>query len=132
MAHYDPVGQDGRCAHYADWQGPGGSPRPLSPPVLSIRKWSFGDFVAVSEPVDLSLARISRRVESDGIVAPGFEPGTEEMPSANNGGRFLVMEPTPLATGSLSFAFWLLFPMLGFAMLPTHQHRQVLRVRRRT
>jgi hypothetical protein len=34
-----------------------------------------------------------------------------------------------LATRSLSFAFWLLFPIVGFAMLPAHQRRQVLRIR---
>lgn len=35
-------------------------------------------------------------------------------------------------TRSFSFAFWLLFPIVGFAMLPTHQRRQVLPVRHRT
>lgn len=37
-------------------------------------KSSYGDFVAVSEPVDAELADLLRRVVSDGIVAPGFEP----------------------------------------------------------
>lgn len=58
-------------------------------------KSSFGDFVAVSEPVDLSLAQVLRRVESDGIIAPGFEPGTVEILAAKKGGRFLVMEADP-------------------------------------
>jgi phosphoribosylaminoimidazolecarboxamide formyltransferase/IMP cyclohydrolase len=36
---------------------------------------SFGDFVAVSDTVDASLARIIAREVSDGIIAPGYEPG---------------------------------------------------------
>lgn len=34
-------------------------------------KSSFGDFVAISEPVDLSLAHVLAAVVSDGIIAPG-------------------------------------------------------------
>lgn len=55
-------------------------------------KSSFGDFVAVSEFADLSLAQVLRGVVSDGIVAPGFEPGTVEMLAAKKRGLFLVME----------------------------------------
>jgi phosphoribosylaminoimidazolecarboxamide formyltransferase/IMP cyclohydrolase len=55
-------------------------------------KSSFGDFVAVSEPVDRSLAQVLRGVVSDGIVAPGYEPGTVEMLAAKKNGRYLVVE----------------------------------------
>jgi phosphoribosylaminoimidazolecarboxamide formyltransferase/IMP cyclohydrolase len=55
-------------------------------------KSSFGDFVAVSEPVDFALAHILRDVVSDGIVAPAFEPGTVEVLARKKAGRFLVLE----------------------------------------
>lgn len=55
-------------------------------------KSSFGDFVAVSQPVDLSLAHVLRGVVSDGIIAPAFEPGTVEVLARKKGGRFLIME----------------------------------------
>ncbi|MEV4629923.1 phosphoribosylaminoimidazolecarboxamide formyltransferase [Micromonospora sp. NPDC049523] len=55
-------------------------------------KSSYGDFVAVSETVDGELADLLRRVVSDGIVAPGYEPGVVTTLSAKKGGRFLVLE----------------------------------------
>ncbi|WP_327001989.1 hypothetical protein OHA72_43745 [Dactylosporangium sp. NBC_01737] len=55
-------------------------------------KSSYGDFVAVSEPVDEELADLLRRVVSDGIVAPGYEPGVVASLAAKKGGRFLVVE----------------------------------------
>jgi len=56
---------------------------------------SFGDLVAVSEPVDLSLATLLATVISDGIIAPGFEPGAVEVLSAKKGGRYVVFEAVP-------------------------------------
>ena len=58
-------------------------------------KSSYGDFIAVSEPVDAELAELLRRVVSDGIVAPGYEPGVVSTLSAKKGGRFLVVEANP-------------------------------------
>lgn len=58
-------------------------------------KSSFGDFVAVSEPVDLPLARFLSTVVSDGIVAPGFEPGTVEVLAAKKRGQYVVLEVDP-------------------------------------
>jgi phosphoribosylaminoimidazolecarboxamide formyltransferase/IMP cyclohydrolase len=55
-------------------------------------KSSFGDFAAVSGPVDAELADVLARVVCDGIIAPGYEPGTVERLSRKKGGRFLVME----------------------------------------
>jgi phosphoribosylaminoimidazolecarboxamide formyltransferase/IMP cyclohydrolase len=55
-------------------------------------KSSFGDFVAVSEPVDRSLAEVLRGVISDGIVAPGFEPGVVEVLAAKKRGAFVVFQ----------------------------------------
>jgi phosphoribosylaminoimidazolecarboxamide formyltransferase/IMP cyclohydrolase len=56
---------------------------------------SYGDFAAVSQPVDLELADLLRRVVSDGIIAPGYEPGVVATLSAKQRGRFLVMQADP-------------------------------------
>ncbi|WP_256449437.1 5-aminoimidazole-4-carboxamide ribonucleotide transformylase [Kutzneria sp. CA-103260] len=58
-------------------------------------KCSYGDFAAVSAPVDAELAELLSAVVCDGIVAPGFEPGTVATLSAKKGGRFLVVEADP-------------------------------------
>ncbi|WP_405060609.1 5-aminoimidazole-4-carboxamide ribonucleotide transformylase [Kribbella sp. NBC_01505] len=59
-------------------------------------KSSYGDFVAVSEPVDLELADVLRRVVSDGIIAPGYAPGVVEVLAAKKRGTYLVLEADPL------------------------------------
>lgn len=55
-------------------------------------KSSFGDFVAISEPVDLSLAHVLAAVVSDGIIAPGFEPGVVDVLARKKGGSYLIIE----------------------------------------
>ncbi|WP_030547328.1 phosphoribosylaminoimidazolecarboxamide formyltransferase [Streptomyces albus] len=55
-------------------------------------KSSYGDFAAVSHPVDDELADLLSRVICDGIVAPGYAPGTVERLSRKKNGRFLVLE----------------------------------------
>jgi phosphoribosylaminoimidazolecarboxamide formyltransferase/IMP cyclohydrolase len=55
-------------------------------------KSSYGDFAAVSEPVDLELATALRPLACDGIIAPGFEAGAVDMLSAKKQGTFLVLE----------------------------------------
>jgi phosphoribosylaminoimidazolecarboxamide formyltransferase/IMP cyclohydrolase len=61
-------------------------------------KSSYGDFVAVSHPVDLELAAFLREVVSDGIIAPGFEPGVVAALAAKKNGRFLILEADPSFT----------------------------------
>ena len=56
---------------------------------------AYGDFAAVSEPVDASLARVLRREVSDGVIAPGYEPGALEIISKKKGGRYLVLQADP-------------------------------------
>ena len=58
----------------------------------SDRKSSYGDFAAVSHPVDAELAELLAGVVSDGIVAPGYEPGTVSRLSRKKKGRYLVIE----------------------------------------
>jgi phosphoribosylaminoimidazolecarboxamide formyltransferase/IMP cyclohydrolase len=55
-------------------------------------KSSYGDLAAVSHPVDAELAELLARVVCDGIIAPGYAPGTVETLSKKKNGRFLVME----------------------------------------
>jgi phosphoribosylaminoimidazolecarboxamide formyltransferase/IMP cyclohydrolase len=58
-------------------------------------KSSYGDFVAVSQPVDRELADLLARQVSDGIIAPGFEPGVVETLAKKKRGAFLVLEADP-------------------------------------
>ncbi len=58
-------------------------------------KSSFGDFVALSDPVDLATARFLKGVISDGVVAPGFEEGAFEVLASKKGGSFIVIEAKP-------------------------------------
>jgi len=58
-------------------------------------KSSFGDFVAVSEPVDEPTARFLRTVISDGIVAPGYAPEALEILKGKKQGRFVVLRADP-------------------------------------
>ena len=55
-------------------------------------KSSYGDFAAVSHPVDAELAELLTGVVCDGIIAPGYAPGTVATLSRKKNGRFLVME----------------------------------------
>jgi AICAR transformylase/IMP cyclohydrolase PurH len=59
------------------------------------RMSAFGDAVAVSETVDVSLARLIRREVSDLIVAPGYEPEALEMLKGKKGGRYLIFQIDP-------------------------------------
>ncbi|MET9274476.1 5-aminoimidazole-4-carboxamide ribonucleotide transformylase [Kribbella sp. NPDC003557] len=58
-------------------------------------KSSYGDFVAVSHPVDLELAAVLKRVVSDGIIAPGYDEGVVEILAAKKRGTYLVLEVDP-------------------------------------
>ena len=55
-------------------------------------KSSYGDFAAVSHPVDAELAELLTGVVCDGIIAPGYAPGTVATLGRKKNGRFLVME----------------------------------------
>jgi phosphoribosylaminoimidazolecarboxamide formyltransferase/IMP cyclohydrolase len=78
---------------------PAASPGPLTSAYIRARdadpKSSFGDMIAVSQAVDAELAGVLARVVADGIVAPGFEPGTVEVLARKKGGTFLILEADP-------------------------------------
>jgi phosphoribosylaminoimidazolecarboxamide formyltransferase/IMP cyclohydrolase len=58
-------------------------------------KSSFGDFVALSDPVDEATAAFLKAVVSDGIIAPGYEPAALETLRAKKSGSFIVMKADP-------------------------------------
>lgn len=53
---------------------------------------SFGDFAAVSDTVDVSLAKVLKVEVSDGIIAPDYEPEALEILSKKKGGKFIVLK----------------------------------------
>ena len=53
---------------------------------------SFGDFAAVSDVCDVSLAKFLAKEVSDGLIAPGYEPEALEILKAKKKGAFLVLE----------------------------------------
>lgn len=55
-------------------------------------KSSYGDFAAVSSPVDADLAGLLAGAVCDGIIAPGYDPGTVAALSRKKNGRFLILE----------------------------------------
>jgi phosphoribosylaminoimidazolecarboxamide formyltransferase / IMP cyclohydrolase len=59
------------------------------------RMCSFGDVAAVSETVDVSLAKVLNMEVSDLIVAPGFEPEALKILQKKKGGKFLIIEADP-------------------------------------
>ena len=59
------------------------------------RMSAFGDAVAVSDVVDLSLARLLRREVSDLIVAPAYEPDALELLRRKREGRYLILQIDP-------------------------------------
>jgi phosphoribosylaminoimidazolecarboxamide formyltransferase/IMP cyclohydrolase len=56
---------------------------------------SFGDFIGLSDTVDLDTAKILSKVVSDGIIAPDYEPEALEILKAKKKGAFLVLKANP-------------------------------------
>jgi phosphoribosylaminoimidazolecarboxamide formyltransferase/IMP cyclohydrolase len=59
------------------------------------RMCSFGDVAAVSDVVDLSLARLLFGEVSDLIIAPGFEPEALELLKTKRDGAYMVLAVDP-------------------------------------
>ena len=56
---------------------------------------SFGDFVALSDVVDLKTALVLKKEVSDGIIAPGFDADALAILAAKKGGKFVCIEVDP-------------------------------------
>ncbi|MBQ1508347.1 MAG: phosphoribosylaminoimidazolecarboxamide formyltransferase [Erysipelotrichaceae bacterium] len=53
---------------------------------------SYGDFAALSDVCDASVASFLRKEVSDGIIAPGYTEEALEILRAKKGGRYVVLE----------------------------------------
>ncbi len=74
----------------------------LSPPALAYLRArgadpmsSFGDFAALSDPVDEATALVFKSEVSDGVIAPGYEAKALEILKGKKGGNFVVLEADP-------------------------------------
>ncbi|NLD98677.1 MAG: phosphoribosylaminoimidazolecarboxamide formyltransferase, partial [Fibrobacter sp.] len=56
---------------------------------------SFGDFVALSDIVDIPTAKLLKREVSDGVIAPGFEEGALEILKSKKNGGYAIIEIDP-------------------------------------
>lgn len=59
------------------------------------RMSSFGDWVALSDPIDISTANLIRREVSDGVIAPGCEPEALDILRRKRNGKYTVVEIDP-------------------------------------
>jgi phosphoribosylaminoimidazolecarboxamide formyltransferase/IMP cyclohydrolase len=53
---------------------------------------SFGDWIALSEEVDVSTAKLIGREVSDGVIAPAYAPEALEILSKKKGGKYVVLQ----------------------------------------
>jgi phosphoribosylaminoimidazolecarboxamide formyltransferase/IMP cyclohydrolase len=59
------------------------------------RMSSFGDWAALSDTVDISVARLLKREVSDGVIAPGYEPEALELLKQKRNGKFTIIQIDP-------------------------------------
>jgi phosphoribosylaminoimidazolecarboxamide formyltransferase/IMP cyclohydrolase len=59
------------------------------------RMSSFGDFIALSDIVDLPTAKLIAREVSDGIIAPAYEPEALEVLRKKKQGKYVVIRIDP-------------------------------------
>ncbi len=59
------------------------------------RLCSFGDFIALSDTVDVSTARLIAREVSDGVIAPDYEPQALEILQKKKQGKYVMVQIPP-------------------------------------
>ncbi len=59
------------------------------------RLCSFGDFIALSDTVDVSTAKLIAREVSDGVIAPAYEPEALEILKNKKQGKYAVVQINP-------------------------------------
>lgn len=59
------------------------------------RMSSFGDFIALSNIVDLPTAQIISKEVSDGVIAPGFEEEALKILQKKKGGKYCILQIDP-------------------------------------
>lgn len=61
----------------------------------SDRGASFGDFIAVSEPVDATLATLIKPEVSDGIIAPAYTDQARQILATKKAGKYVMLQIDP-------------------------------------
>lgn len=56
------------------------------------RMSSFGDFISLSDPCDVSTAKMIKREVSDGVIAPGYEPEALEILKQKKKGNYNIIQ----------------------------------------
>ncbi|MDD6208660.1 MAG: phosphoribosylaminoimidazolecarboxamide formyltransferase [Clostridiales bacterium] len=59
------------------------------------RMSSYGDFIALSDVVDVPTAKMIQREVSDGVIAPGYEPEALEILKSKRKGTYNIIEIDP-------------------------------------
>ncbi|KAI7867259.1 phosphoribosylaminoimidazolecarboxamide formyltransferase/IMP cyclohydrolase [Spinellus fusiger] len=59
------------------------------------RMSSFGDFIALSDTVDVATAKIISREVSDGVIAPAYEEAALDILKKKKGGKYCVLQMDP-------------------------------------
>lgn len=59
------------------------------------RLCSFGDFIALSDTVDVPTARLIAREVSDGVIAPGYEPAALDILKKKKQGKYAIVQIDP-------------------------------------
>lgn len=59
------------------------------------RMSSFGDFIALSDKVDIATASIISKEVSDGVIAPDYDEDALEILKKKKGGKYLVLQMDP-------------------------------------
>ena len=58
----------------------------------SDRMSSFGDWIALSEKVDVATAKFISKEVSDGVIAPAYDPAALEILKKKKGGKYTVLQ----------------------------------------
>lgn len=66
------------------------------------RLCSFGDFIALSDPVDVPTAKLIAREVSDGVIAPAYDPAALEILKVKKQGKYAVIQMDPSYEPSVS------------------------------
>jgi phosphoribosylaminoimidazolecarboxamide formyltransferase/IMP cyclohydrolase len=59
------------------------------------RMSSFGDWIALSDKVDVATAKLISREVSDGVIAPSYDPKALEILKKKKGGKYTIVQMDP-------------------------------------
>lgn len=59
------------------------------------RLCSFGDFIALSDPMDISTAKLISREVSDGVIAPAYDPEALSILRKKKEGKYAIVQIDP-------------------------------------